>query len=98
LEELALANAGDTDIVYVVQAKNGGPVKIGHTSWRRRFNRLAAIQTGNPHKLVFRRLLSGDMWLEQALHRVLEASRLEGEWFALTEDVKALCPEAVVDV
>jgi hypothetical protein len=34
------------------------------------------------------------MWLEQALHEYFKESRLQGEWFSLSDDMRILCPEA----
>lgn len=96
-EALALlqdAGEGDDEVVYVLQAANGGPVKIGHTTWAAREQRRRQLQTGSPSTLVFRRLLRGGMWLEQSLHAYFQHARLSGEWFSLTDDMIYLCPEA----
>lgn len=91
-----LRDADDTsaNVVYIVQAESGGPVKIGHTSWGARERRLAELQTGNPQRLVFRRIVDGERWLERALHEYYSDHRLEGEWFALCDDLRPLAPEA----
>lgn len=96
-EALSLLRDADetsTDVVYIVQSETGGPVKIGHTTWSARQRRLAELQTGSPHRLVFRRIIDGEGWLERALHEYYCESRLEGEWFDLCEDLKPLAPEA----
>jgi len=96
-ECLALLRDADetsTNVVYVVQAETGGPVKIGHTTWKARSRRLAELQTGNPERLVFRRVVDGERWLESALHEYFWESRLEGEWFELCDELAHLAPEA----
>lgn len=96
-EALALlrdADDTDTNVVYVVQAESGGPVKIGHTTWKARHRRLAELQTGNSARLVFRRIVSGERWLERALHEYYSEQRLEGEWFCLCEELRPLAPAA----
>jgi len=69
-------------------------VKIGHTTWKARHRRLAELQTGNPDRLVFRRIVSGERWLEQALHEYYSEYRLEGEWFEICDDLRPLVPRA----
>lgn len=47
-------------VTYFIQAIDGGPVKIGKsTSEKGAASRLASLQTGNPSRLVIRRLLDG---------------------------------------
>ena len=73
--------------VYFVQADAGGPVKIGtgRTSGIRQ--RLSSLQTGNPYRLVVRRLVSGDERLERTLHTHFQSYRLVGEWFVPRGDL-----------
>lgn len=94
LELLEDAADGDEDVVYVLQALTGGPIKIGHTTWSAREQRRRQIQIGSPTTLVFRRIVRGGMWLEQALHAYFAYARLSGEWFSLVDDMIHLCPEA----
>lgn len=82
-------------MVYLIQAVGGGPVKIGHSTYRGVDRRIQQIQTGNPEQLVVRALFDGGLWLEQALHEHFAELRLTGEWFALDQRLRELCPELV---
>jgi hypothetical protein len=93
LGELPRATKDDRDVVYVIQALDGGPVKIGHTTFDAVDRRRQDLQTGNPRQLVIRALFSGGLWLEQALHEYFHESRLVGEWFSLSPQLIVLCPE-----
>jgi hypothetical protein len=70
-------------LVYFVQAKDGGPVKIGKTSGARLRSRLSALQTSSAESLVIRRLVRADGMhdLEAELHQHLAEYRVRGEWF-----------------
>lgn len=87
------------EVTYFIQAENGGPVKIGRS---RKFiveQRLEALQCGNPHALVIRRVIEGDH--ETRLHHCYRDLRLRGEWFAvdpvLIEEARAVADEIPVD-
>jgi len=96
LAEIPRAADEDVDVVYVVQAVDGGPVKIGHSTREGVERRLKELQCGTPRLLVIRALYSGGMWLEQALHTFFESSRLRGEWFSVTPELVVFCPEVNV--
>jgi len=64
---------------YFVQAKDGGPVKIGMTNDYE--DRLKGLQSGYPYKLVIRKLFINAGWLERELHKNFSRQRLRGEWF-----------------
>lgn len=66
-------------LVYVVQAVDDAPIKIGVASDVEK--RLASLQTGNPRALQLLHVLPGDGALEWSLHKSLAADRLVGEWF-----------------
>lgn len=78
------------DYVYLFEAN--GLYKIGVT--RDIPKRIRSLQTGNPHpiRLIdFCILVSGSVG-EHEIFKHLNPKRLEGEWFALTdEDVKIVC-------
>lgn len=76
--------------VYIFCYEDGdsvkGPCKIGIT--KSLASRLAQVQTGSPHKIVFLgslllapRELARDF--ERGLHEMLSTKRLHGEWFDL---------------
>ena len=67
--------------VYFIQPDAGGPVKIGTGRTSGIPQRLGALQTGNPYRLVVRRLVAGDERLERRLHDHFQSYRMVGEWF-----------------
>jgi len=71
--------------VYFIQAKEGGPVKIGWTV--NPAARLKALQAASPYKLVVRFTLPGTQRLEHYLHERFAPWRLEGEWFEPQADM-----------
>lgn len=97
LAHMPRATEESTDVVYVIQAVDGGPVKIGHSTRQGVVKRLRSLQTGNPRQLVVRALFDGGMWLENAMHEFFADARLVGEWFAVTPTLVVLCPEVNVD-
>lgn len=70
------------EVVYVLQAGSGGPVKIGRTTARRLGSRIAEIQTGQhlPIKLIG--AFPGGGALEAHFHRRLQDHHIRGEWFS----------------
>lgn len=76
-------------LVYVLQAQPSTPVKIGWTG-RPLQERLTEIQVGNPYRLRVLHTLPGARPLEWQLHQHVQSSRLEGEWFAWTDEVREL--------
>lgn len=65
--------------VYFIQAGQDGPIKIGVSDSV--FDRLKALQTGNPEPLRLIAAVIGDTQDELALHRRFRRQRLIGEWF-----------------
>jgi hypothetical protein len=94
---LPRAKEDDKEVVYVIQALDGGPVKIGHSTRRGVQSRLKSLQIGNHQRLTVRATYSGGMWLERALHEFFALSRLSGEWFWVTQELREWCPEVVCD-
>lgn len=87
------APARDELLIYFVQGETGGPVKIGRTEGPHRLaSRLASVQTGNPDRVVIRRVVAGDHRVERALHALFADLRLrpDGEWFRVDERLAAL--------
>lgn len=76
---LILQNADTHRVTYFIQAEDGGPIKIGLSTYGKVDDRLKSLQTGNPLRLVVRRLVHGDH--EATLHKHFAAHRLGGEWF-----------------
>lgn len=75
-------------VVYLVQAGDGGPIKIGYAHNLR--HRLAVLQTGNHVELrVIGWIENGSRSVERAVHVELAADRLRGDWFNPTRSVMA---------
>lgn len=81
-------------ITYVIQAKGGGPVKVGRTGDVD--SRLRSLMTGCPLELVVRGVIKGDK--EREIHERLQASRVHGEWFDADEQTVAVLREYGVDI
>jgi len=68
--------------VYVIQAGDNGPVKIGYTSGSVE-KRVASLQTGNPQKLKIVKVYEdGCERLKADMHAAHQKHRLVGEWFS----------------
>ncbi len=65
--------------VYFIEAGAGGPIKIGVAADVT--SRLRDLQCANASKLALLVSASGDMKIEQLLHRRFRSERLNGEWF-----------------
>lgn len=87
---MSLGNPSD-EIVYFIQGKSGGAVKIGTTTRENLKKRVASIQTGNPEKLQIRHIERGGRGLEQLLHERFRSCRIRknGEWFIPNEEMRA---------
>lgn len=80
------------NVVYIAQAVDGGPVKIGTTRADRLKQRLSELQTGNPSQLRYVRLFRGGKSLESKLHKVYELQRVspKNEWFIVNDAIQKL--------
>lgn len=78
-----------TGVVYFARAEESRRVKIGFTATEPSA-RLASLQTGSPERLRLVAVVPGSIELERCLHDLLRASRLHGEWFDDTIEVRAL--------
>lgn len=74
--------------LYIVSAHADGPIKIGRS--KNAYARLLELQTGNPRKLYVLKCWTmayeDALEAERVLHEELDDSRLEGEWFDLSEE------------
>lgn len=68
-------------VVYFVGASTSGPVKIGFTTDRTAESRVAQLQTGSHEKLVILGTIEAGPAVERAIHSVLSAHSVRGEWF-----------------
>lgn len=72
--------------VYFIQAGSDGPVKIGFAADVRR--RFVKMRTDSPEPLAIIGVEpEGDRAREQELHRLYDADRLQGEWFAPSQNL-----------
>jgi hypothetical protein len=65
--------------IYFIQGKCGGAIKIGFSI--KPEERLKALQTGYPDTLLILSMVPGSEATERAIHKELEAFRMNGEWF-----------------
>lgn len=75
--------------IYVLQAPPVMAVKIGFTRAQCATIRAKGLQSGNPYPLKVIAQATALPAQEFALHRLLRAHRLEGEWFEWTPEVSA---------
>ncbi len=79
-------------MIYFIQESKSktGPVKIGYTDGNlgQLRQRLACVQVGNYRELVVIAIGKGGREREQELHARFEASRLRGEWFSLSAELR----------
>lgn len=68
-------------VVYFVGASTSGPVKIGFTTDRTAESRVAQLQTGSHEELVILGTIEAGPAVERAIHSVLDAHSVRGEWF-----------------
>jgi hypothetical protein len=73
--------------IYFIQQGNAGPIKIGYTKYDL-YARFKRLQTGNPLPLRVLAIIDGaDTRTEISLHTRFSSCRLNGEWFAPTEEL-----------
>jgi hypothetical protein len=76
--------------VYVIEARKGGPIKIG---WARDpEKRLRQLQTAHAEQLTLLAVIPGTRCLEQEIHRKLIFARRGGEWFEAGAAMRLLRP------
>lgn len=76
-------------MIYFIQEKHDKEfVKIGVTSLRLD-RRLMCLQVGNPRELEIALVLKGMYDLEGKLHDYFHAEHVRGEWFQVSERLKA---------
>jgi hypothetical protein len=73
--------------IYFIQQGNSGPIKIGYTKYDL-YARFKRLQTGNPLPLRVLAIIDGaDTRTEISLHTKFSSCRLNGEWFAPTDEL-----------
>lgn len=73
--------------IYFIYDQSRQAIKIGYSTSPK--SRLADLQTANATRLKLVATIPGDMRKERELHEHFAAHRLEGEWFALHDDLHA---------
>src|SRR5665647_308655 len=72
--------------IYFIGSLESGTVKIGRSNDPE--NRLAELQTGNPHKLVLYGVIDDvSHELETRLHQLFDHLHINSEWFKLTDEL-----------
>lgn len=71
--------------IYFVQEGEGGPVKIGNSTWPER--RLQDHQCGNPRTLYLLGSFAATRSTEREIHERFAEQRLTGEWFQPTTEL-----------
>lgn len=75
-----------SSVVYFIQVKPSGPIKIGYTT-SNVFIRTQALQFASPYELEWIGFFYGGKADEAAAHKLLAASRCRNEWFFPTFEV-----------
>ena len=68
-------------VVYFVGAETSGPVKVGFTTDNTVMSRLAQLQTASHERLVVLGSVYAGPTVERAIHNLLHAHWVRGEWF-----------------
>jgi hypothetical protein len=71
--------------VYMVQAGENGPVKVGFAANPER--RIDGLQIGQPVVLTVLRIMEGCRRFEAALHKHFAHLRIRGEWFTHSDEM-----------
>jgi hypothetical protein len=84
--ELDLRRSSKPGHVYFLQARGGGPIKIGHTK-RDPSKRMRELE--GPDELVLLALVPGSKGAEEDMHLLLAAHQRRGEWYEPHAEVMA---------
>lgn len=86
--DLVQCEGGQFGWVYFVVCVDLGRCKIGFTSGKVE-KRIKSLQTGSPSQLVLLVAHPGSTESERALHERFASSRVVGEWFDITPELRA---------
>lgn len=84
-ESTSVADKELWPVVYFLQPKEGGNIKIGFT--RTLYKRFGEIQACSPLPLKIILLIDGTEYLEQSLHSKFHRHRVHYEWFKPHEEI-----------
>lgn len=73
-------------MIYLIKAEETNLYKIGYTAGKSK-NRIKAMQTGCPHKLLVVEEVAGAVEKEKWLHKSFSEYRKQGEWFEFDEQI-----------
>jgi hypothetical protein len=76
-------------VIYFITDEDEKYIKIGYTESEKVVNRLGALQTGCPLKLKVFTKIDGGRHLENKLHIMFAKYQTVGEWFVLSDEVRA---------
>ena len=81
---------GSSPITYIYIARRGedGPAKIGRSKCPEK--RMQALQNASAEKINLLAQFPAPEWVEDRLHGVFKARRLEGEWFDWCAELEML--------
>ncbi|TET49112.1 MAG: hypothetical protein E3J58_05590 [Actinomycetota bacterium] len=72
-------------MVYYIQAKDGGRIKIGYAEFPA--SRLKRLQMGSPVELILIAVQEGNHLTEKMIHNEFRHSRAHFEWFENTDEL-----------
>jgi hypothetical protein len=73
--------------IYFIGSSRSQAIKIGFSA-KYPTARLETLQISSPHKLKLLAVIRGNMRREKKLHEMFAESRLEGEWFKSTPELR----------
>lgn len=82
-------------MIYFVQPVDGGDIKIGHS--RQLSRRVISLEAECKAKIRILGVCKGDRQQEQLLHQQFADSRLSGEWFSDTPELREYIRENAVE-
>lgn len=80
-----------THVVYFIEGEGTGLVKIGFAESVS--SRISQMRTGSPVRLILLCTITGGKDVEREMHRRFSADRSHGEWFRLSDAIKAFICE-----
>lgn len=85
---VACDGQGPKGLVYFIMCTDSRRCKIGFTTGKVE-KRLASLQTGSASQLAAVLMHPGTIESERRLHEKFASSRIHGEWFELTDELRA---------
>ena len=81
-------------MIYFIVEEGDEYVKIGYS--RKPLKRIVSIMHGNPRQLSIALIIDGGMALERALHERFKETRVNGEWFEMTDEIRHVLREDAI--